>query len=90
MPEYFIKNQIGGEVIVKVEAADRNKALELAANLVIDDWEQAGSLKIGDVHQEIIEPTDWDSSIYQNDEGSYATAKDDPMYDPELDGEEVI
>lgn len=88
MPEYFIKNQIGGEVTVKVSAVDQDKALELAAHLVIDDWEQAGSLQIVDVRQEVVPPTlDFDSSIYQNDEGSYAVAVDDPQYDPELDGE---
>ncbi|HEX5016562.1 MAG TPA: hypothetical protein VFX15_03130 [Actinomycetes bacterium] len=88
MAEYHIRNEIGGSVIVKVEAESLDKALELAADLVIDDWNDAGSLKFSDVRQQVIDPTEFDSSIYQNDEGYYAIAKDDPQYYPEIDGDE--
>ena len=55
MNDYFIECSIGGTALVKVTAESLDKALELSALMTIDDWENAGSLKIGDVEQRLID-----------------------------------
>lgn len=58
MPDYYFAASIGGTIFIKVEAETRDEALEAAAHLTIDDWENAGPLKLGDVDLDELEIDD--------------------------------
>lgn len=71
---------IGGTTRVKVLAPTEYFARELAASMVIDDFENAGLLKLGDVDMKDrpADDTGIDSSIRWTGPGAYEYAKDDP------------
>jgi len=86
MNEYIIELSLGGAQKVKVLAPDQDKAIELAQLFFIDDWENAGPLKLGDVFIDSVRPAaDFvdpnagiDASIVDKGESEWEYAKDDP------------
>ena len=83
MQDFYIECSIGGRTVVKVTAESLDKALELSALMTIDDFENAGSLKISDVYQAVvngdIQPPSFDSAIKQVVGADYEYAADDPI-----------
>ncbi|MEO6326079.1 MAG: hypothetical protein ABIQ65_15745 [Thermoanaerobaculia bacterium] len=89
MPEYVFDVSIAAKLTIKVEAPDDDKAWELASLYFINDWENAGPLRLGDVLLEDAAPDSvLDASIIDIGESGWRRAKDDPNYDPEVDGED--
>jgi hypothetical protein len=74
MPAYFIEAKIGGTTLVKVEAPNLEHAKLIAAMRVLDDWENAGALKLKDVRVNEIEV---EASIAALDD-AYEMTADDP------------
>lgn len=78
---YVIDLAIGGTMRVKVEAESEEAAQLVAAHYFIDDWENAGPLKIDDIAVVGIHepPKDFlDASIIATGENSWEFANDDP------------
>jgi hypothetical protein len=83
---HIVEMSLGGKMRVKVEAKDRDAALLLAQHYFIDDWENAGPLKLADVDiDEVyngdpeVPEDDIDASIFATGEDSWEYAKDDPI-----------
>ena len=87
MPAWILELSIGGTMRVKVEAPDENTAMEIGEHYFIDDWENAGPLKLGDVHiDSVYEDSDetavngreLDASIIARGPALWEFATDDP------------
>lgn len=95
MSEYIIEMSLAGSMKLKIEAPTEDKALEIAQLYFIDDWENAGPLKLGDVYIDSARPAadfvdpnkDIDASIVAKPESEWEYAKDDPYGRGEDDDE---
>ena len=84
MPTFRIDLSIGGTMTVQVVAPDDDTAQEVAARYFIDDWENAGPLKLDDIHVDRVtrrptggEAIGLDASIVADGHG-WTFAPDDP------------
>ncbi len=80
---------LGVSMRVKVTAETEEDADLAAQMLFIDDWEEAGPLRIGDLTIEMLGEDEVkmlggiDRSIIATGGARYETAPDDPSYEPE-------
>jgi hypothetical protein len=74
MPTYFIEAKLGGATLVNVEAPNVEHAKLIAAMRVLDDWENAGPVRLKDV---LVNEIEIDASIAALDD-AYEMANDDP------------
>jgi len=93
MPAWIMDVSIGGTFRIKVEAPDEDKAMELAQLYAIEDWENAGPMKLGDAHIDsfraaVTNDEGFDASIVDTGESTWERAADDPIYE-EVDGPTV-
>jgi len=84
MSTYYFEVSVGGTSVIKVEADDEETAETAAETFFLEDWNEAGPLKYGDVHVEPYPPeriTLPDASIIALGNGTaFGVAEDDPRH----------
>jgi hypothetical protein len=86
MPSYILELSLGGTMRLKIEAPMEEMAIEMGERYFIEDWENAGPLKLFDIHVDGVAEVDGDhvksegldASIVYEDAHTWTFAKDDP------------
>jgi hypothetical protein len=80
MPTFVFDASVGGTMRLKVEAESLDRAMEIAEEFTIEDWENAGPMRRSDVSLEEVASSKFDHHLVDQ-AGAWGYGPDDDLYE---------